>query len=369
MNQIIMNYSSQNPDTNSLLFGSPVLDWEQNPDIIPNTLFLIDLYEIERNSLGNKTEFIYEHLNRHPDSALVVNCSHESIAQDIAHSPELYAWMKQFDQVDQCTILCSQTDVQPSVNSQLSNWHFVHTNYWEISAAHWSTNPNINWRTPEISRFLCLNRRYTAPRAYTVMNLQNTPGFDYTLGNHGYWNNSESPAVWQHRELRELGDPALMQTLLEWQNTNPWKSLYNTDEFEGEDIFHRTLASWIHIVVESRTRNTPRPSAFITEKTFRTVACTREFYTIGEPGITHTLQQTGYEPFVHTEGGWQAQAQTIIELVKWIATLDARQFRQYRKANLPQAVHNAHNLRSRAHPRTRQQTTHSTAKHYYSLKA
>jgi len=367
--QLVMNYSSQNPDTNALLFGSPVLDWEANPNIIPNTLFLIDLYEIERDTLGDKTEQIWNHLNRHPGSALVVNCSHESIAENICNSEQLYTWMSQFDQVDQCTILCSQQDVQPSVQQHLPNWHFVHTNYWEISAAHWSTNPEINWRTSEISRFLCLNRRYTAPRAYTVMRLQNTPGFDYTLGNHGYWNNTEPPSVWQHRELRELADPTLMQTIAQWHNTDPWRSLYNTDEFEGEDIFHRTLASWIHIVVESRTRNTPRPSAFLTEKTFRPIATTREFYTIGEPGVTPTLQQLGYEPYIHTAGGWQAQADDIVQHCQWIATLDARQFRQYRKANLPQAVHNAHTLRSRAHWRTRHSNSHSTARNYYGLSA
>jgi len=356
---LLMDTAVQNPRTVGELFGSTVLDintetWSEH------TLFVVDLYDLERENQSQLWQRVNQHLQQNPHSCVSVNLSHESIPVDwlsVATKPrqDLHTIMHNIDHT-RLQFMISQWDAVPNIQSHYPQANYQDVNFWETHTVQYWNQHGLT-RVKPTKPILCLNRRYTAPRAYTVRELLKThPSATYTLGPGGSWEQSVPDAVWRYQELRMLQDTELEQSLLSWQdNTNPYTTLWNKDDWEGEDIYRATLEHVHHIVVESAVlpKQQKRTCAFVTEKTFRPIVCSRRFYSIGEPHTNSTLHSWGYRTY-HTPKSqhWQHQVTSALQLSKQDHTL-----------------HNKRNLLKRANWRHRFQQATPVFQPYYGLKA
>ena len=356
---LLMDTAVQNRLTVGELYGSTMQDmlretWSEH------TMFVIDLYDLEQQKKHSLWQRVNRHLQKHPHSCVSVNLSHESIPIDWLDvtkkaRQDLKTTMTNIND-ERLQFMISQWDAVPNMRKHYPNANYQDVNFWELHTVQCWNRHQLT-RVEPSKHILCLNRRYTAPRAYTVRELlKHYPDATYTLGTGGSWEKPQPDAVWRYQELRMLQDAQLETQLQTWQDTvHPWRSMWDQDDWEGDDIYRATLDHTHHIVVESSVLPKPqlRTHAFVTEKTFRPIVCSRRFYSIGEPHTNATLQRWGYRTY-HTPKTehWQHQVRSALKLTKKDYTL-----------------HNRRNLLKRAHWQHRYNQANGIFKPYYGLKA
>lgn len=205
---------------------------------------------------------------------------------------------------DQIYIILADDIQERCLKNELQKYNLsaIHTDYLTQCLLHTSI-PKISNSLPTVN-FSLMSRRFVKDRLLLLCELINNKLLDEFV----YSFHNINPYTKESTSIDSSDLPLEYQTqeIKDWLQHVPYyvdNTVDNWSEQFSDKMYNATLKSKIHIVVETIFHETiysydqQNIVPWITEKTFKAIACKKVFLCYSMPGTLTTLQQMGFKTF------------------------------------------------------------------------